>query len=187
MMRLLIALVLTLPCRAQTPRFWKVFEPRPQTYVGTRDSGYAGRFSASLRSTDQASAKTYGLYVQEIQADHFRGGRLRLSGFLRSQLEREAWCGLWVRVEGRKGPPLAFENMGQRPVTRHTPWTSYQIEVDVPPQAESIHFGALLTGQGQIWVDDLRLELVGKPAPGQLELRKLRNLPVDPSNLGFEE
>jgi hypothetical protein len=181
-MRVLLIVLLSLPCHAQ--RNWEVFTPRAQTYVGSREAGYQSKYSASLRSTPRASQTTYGLYVQDLRTSAYRGCRLRLSGYLRTQIEN-GWAGLWLRADrGKK--PLAFDNMQSRPVRSKTDWNRYQIEVDIPADADSLHYGALLNGLGQMWVDDLKLEIVGTPPPGLIELRKLRTL-QEPSNLGFEE
>lgn len=181
-MRIALLVLLSMPCQAQ--RNWEVFCPRPQTYAGSREAGYQSRYSASLRSTEKASESTYGLYVQDIDASLYRGCRLRLSGALRTQIDK-GWAGLWLRADAGK-KPLAFDNMQSRPVRSKTDWNRYQIEVDIPAQADSLHYGALLNGLGQIWIDDLKLEIVGNPPPGLAELRRLRNL-KEPSNLGFEE
>lgn len=181
-MRIIFFLLLTLPCQAQ--RNWQVFTPRDHTYVGSREPGYQSKYSASLRSTEKASESSYALYVQDIDASLYRGCRLRLSGYVRTQIDK-GWAGLWLRADAA-GKPLAFENMQSKPVRSKTDWNRYQIEVDIPAQADSLHYGALLNGQGQIWIDQLKLEIVGNPPPGLSELRKLRNL-KEPSNLGFEE
>lgn len=182
-MRIVLLFLLTIPCQAQ--RNWQVFAPREQTYVGSREAGYQSKYSASLRSTEKASDSSYALYVQDIDASLYRGCRLRLSGFLRTQLDG-GWAGLWLRADGPKQKPLAFENMQSKALRESREWNRYQIEIDIPAQAESLHYGALLNGRGQMWVDDLKLEIVGNPPPGLAEMRKLRTL-KEPTNLGFEQ
>ena len=62
----------------------------------------------------------------------------------------------------------------------------YEIVLDVPEQADQISFGLLLTGKGQVWMDDLKFEVVGKDVPttdGGLNQR----IPKEPTNLDFEE
>lgn len=170
---------------AEPARDWQMFEPRPNTYACSRETGHTGRFCLSLRSTARALDSSYGLVVQDLRADHYRGCRLRLSGYLRCQVE-SGWCGLWLRVDGAHGRPLAFENMQKRPILGTSGWSLYQIELDVPVEAESLHYGGLLNGRGQIWLDDFKLERLGEAPAGLVELRKLRGL-SEPSNLGFEQ
>lgn len=184
-MRILLLVQLALPCWAQPPRDWQIFTSRPKTYLGTRESGYQSKYSASLTSTPQASASTYALYVQDLDAGHYRGCRIRLSGWLRTRLDG-GWAGLWLRADGPKGPPLAFENMQRQSINGVQDWRKYQFEIDIPAQAQSLHYGALLNGLGQIWADNLKLEIIGEAPTGLTEVRKLRILD-QPSNLGFEQ
>ena len=179
-------ILLLLPALAEVGQNWGMFAPREQTYVSSREPGHSGRYCASLRSLERATDDSYGLVVQDVDAENYRGRRVRLIGYLRCQLQ-SGWCGLWMRVDPIKGAPLAFENMQKRPVKGNTEWTRYQIELDVPAQADSLHYGGLLNGRGQIWLDDFQIEVVGLETPGLAEVKKLRKLPLEPSNLGFEK
>jgi hypothetical protein len=183
---LMLWILLFLPALGQLGQGWEMFAPREQTYVSSREPGHSGRYSASLRSLPGATDESYALVVQRVDALNYRGSRVRLSGYLRCQLQ-SGWSGLWLRVDPIKGPPLAFENMQKRPVTGHTEWNRYQIELDVPAQADSLNYGGLLSGRGQVWLDDFQIEVVGLATPGLTEMRKLRKLPVEPCNLGFEK
>ena len=184
-MRILLFLSLSLPVWAAPPRHWEVFTSRPKTYVATREPGYQSKYSASLAATDQARADTYALYVQDIDAGHYRGCRVRLSGRLRTRIAM-GWAGLWLRADPLKGPPLAFENMQKNQITGIQDWKQVQFEIDIPAQTQSLHYGALINGMGQIWADNLKLEIIGEAPPGLTEMRKLRILD-EPANLGFEE
>lgn len=181
----LLWLCLALPGWASPPKDWQVFTSRPKTYVGTREPGHQSKYSASLTSTAQASNTTYALYVQDIDAGHYRGCRIRLSGWLRTRLDG-GWAGLWLRADGPKGPPLAFENMQNSAILGVQDWKKYQFEMDIPAQTQSLHYGALLNGFGQIWADNLKLEIIGEAPPGLSEMKKLRILD-EPTNLGFEQ
>ncbi len=43
-----------------------------------------------------------------------------------------------------------------------TPWTRYQISLDVPASATNISFGVLHVGKGTAWFDWLQVEIDGK-------------------------
>jgi hypothetical protein len=60
---------------------------------------------------------------------------------------------------------LAFDNMQDRPITGTKDWTRYEVVVDVAPEATDIAFGALLSGSGHLWIDDLAFEIVGPKVP----------------------
>jgi hypothetical protein len=77
---------------------------------------------------------------------------------LRQDGRRDDRLRLWLRVD----PNLGFDNMRDRGVQGTTAWGRYEVILDVPLNATEIAFGALLSGNGTLWVDDLNLEAVGK-------------------------
>jgi hypothetical protein len=90
------------------------------------------------------------------------GGKARLSGWLKTKDVTGGFGGLWLRIDGGE-MSLGFDNMRDRGPRGTTEWTRYQVDLDVPQEAHAIAFGALLAGDGTVWVDDLALEaLPGK-------------------------
>jgi hypothetical protein len=55
--------------------------------------------------------------------------------------------------------------MQERPIVQNTDWARYDVVLDVPPNAVGISLGALLDGQGQVWLNDVALEPVGRDVP----------------------
>lgn len=115
----------------------------------------AGRVERDAESTGGFSALTRAIPVD------FAGTTLALEGDLRSR-DVAGWCGLWMRVDGTAGA-LAFDNMQDRAVTGTTDWSHYRIELPLVEGAREIYFGALLSGEGVIWVDDFVLTVDGDP------------------------
>jgi hypothetical protein len=82
----------------------------------------------------------------------------------------------------------AFDNMQNRAIKGTQPWTAYDVVLDVPEDATGISFGVLLAGAGEVWINDVSFEVVGKdvpvtsPAPAQAPA-----LPSHPVNLKFTE
>lgn len=171
---------------AETPQGWFRAGSHPKEYEMTVDRAvtHGGKASALLKSiTPQTSG--FGTLMQTFKADTFRGQRVRMSGYVRAK-EVGDWAGLWMRVDGPKNEPLAFDNMQQRAVKGTRDWQKYEIVLDVPEPAGQIAFGLLLTGKGQVWMDDLKFEVVGKNVPttgGGLQ----QPGPEGPKNLDFEE
>lgn len=132
--------------------------------------------------------------MQSVRAEAFLARRLRFSADLRC---RNADCGtLWLRVDGRERPSLAFDNMLDRtidgPVSGDRGWTRRSVVLDVPEAAGSLHYGIFLKGYGQVWARDLRLEPVG--ADVAVTGGPRRAVPHDsdwlaalPANLDFRE
>ena len=91
----------------------------------------------------------------------FQGRALELRGYMRTESVTE-WAGLWLREDGEAGQ-VAFDNMQDRALRGTTQWTEYRITLPLAESASSVVFGALLAGEGKVWVDDLQLLVDGKP------------------------
>jgi hypothetical protein len=153
---------------------------------------HGGKSSGLLRSTGD-DAGPFGTFLQAVLADKYRGKRLRLSAFVKSE-DVADWAGLWMRVDGKEKTTLAFDNMMNRPVKGTTPWTRYEIVLDVPDDAHSVYFGLLAAGKGKVWVDDMAIEVVDKDValtgldvmPMDRQGDPPQGLPEAPKNLDFE-
>ncbi len=137
-----------------------------------------------------------GTFTQWFRADQYRGKRLRLTGYIKTQgVEANRGAGLWMRIDGKEQTSLAFDNMNGRRPDGTTDWKSYDVVLDIPDNAEEIYFGCLLAGPGQAWVDDLKFEVVGKdvastkldtPANDRPKGNPLIEMGNNPKNLDFE-
>lgn len=147
---------------------------------------HGGKQSGRIAYVGEAKpgASAFGTLVQGITPDEFRGQRIRYSGYVRTEKVDDGWAGLWMRVDGPEtDKPLAFDNMesSKRPIVGTTGWTEYEIVLDVPKEATAISFGLLLSGQGTVWVDDLKLQKA-EPATPTTDTK----LSATPQNLDFE-
>ncbi|MFK7956800.1 MAG: hypothetical protein AB8B96_11975 [Lysobacterales bacterium] len=124
--------------------------------------------------------KPFGTLMQKISASDYKGTRIRLSARIRTIDALSA--AMWMRVDGRKKPTLQFDNMHDRPITGSTDWAEYSIVLDVPQNAESIFFGVLSTGKGEVQFDDFTLETVNLSVPSTNSQRPS----TKPENLDFE-
>jgi hypothetical protein len=77
----------------------------------------------------------------------------------------EGWGGIWMRVDDVDKPGTSFDNMQNRPAKGTADWTPYAIVLDVSDNAAGIYFGTLTSGKGQLWITDLRFEVVGTDVP----------------------
>ena len=172
--------------QANAPKGWFIAGSHPREYVASvdRDSPRNGKGSAHFESA-VLKPGGFGTMMQVFWPGDFRGKRVRLAGHARSQ-EVNDWAGLWMRVDGPGGKSLAFDNMQDRPIKGTTDWTKYEIVLDVPEQAEQIAYGVLLTGRGDVWLDDLKFEIVGN-AVATTGDAKSGKVPPAPLNLDFEQ
>ncbi|WP_148306613.1 hypothetical protein [Gemmatirosa kalamazoonensis] len=134
------------------------------TDLSRRDGGQ-GEGGGTIRSL-VATPRHVATLQQSIRADLYRGQRVRLSGFLKTGAQAGTFgmASLWMRVDGPSGLE-STDYMQDRPIMQNTAWARYEVVLDVPPNAVGISLGALLEGQGQVWLDDVALEPVGLDVP----------------------
>jgi hypothetical protein len=125
--------------------------------------------------------------MQTAGPGEYLGKRVRLSAYVKADSIGD-WASVWMRVDGpiQRGQPklLAFDNMQSRPLKGTFDWKRVEIVLDVPRDAMDVAFGILLTGSGEVWLDDLKFEIVPDSVP---LTGRVRPSPEVPSNLDFEK
>ncbi|MCB9196309.1 MAG: hypothetical protein H6598_08805 [Flavobacteriales bacterium] len=148
------------------PDGWFAAGSQPKDYYMGRDleTFRNGKQSATIRST-KTKIKGFGTLMQTCDADDFLNKRIKFSGYMKSENVTE-WAGFWFRIDGKPGEKsLGFDNMGDRPIVGTTDWHYYEIILDVPKESLTLNYGALLSGTGQIWFDDIKIEIIDKDTP----------------------
>ncbi len=123
--------------------------------VAVHGGRYAGRIDRDPESGGRFSTFTTSLPVT------FSGETLELSGWLRTE-DVVGFAGLWLRQDGPSGS-VQFDNMQSRNLSGSTEWTEYRITLPLDERARTVFLGALLVGEGTVWVDDLELLVDGVP------------------------
>ena len=165
------------------PEGWVKAGSVPERYdMGTDPgAGQKGGNAATIKSIGIPNG--FGTLMQTIAADNYKGKRIRLTGYIKTK-DVMTSAGLWFRVDGKDGgQPLAFDNMQNRPIAGNTDWVKCRIVLDVPKNAAVIAYGALLTGAGQIWFDNLKFDVVGSNVP----TTDKTEVPKAPTNLNFRK
>ncbi len=173
------------------PTGWFKAGSNPKSYDMGIDKGVGqdGKNAATIKSIDE-HIDGFGTLMQSCLADHYLGKRVRMSGLLKSKDVVE-WAGFWLRID-QKGSQqsLGFDNMHDgkedRSMTGTNDWTKCEIVLDVPLNASSFGYGALLSGTGQIWFDNIKFEVVDSSVPttGKETDSMISN--TEPVNLDFE-
>lgn len=102
-------------------------------------------------------AGAFGVMGQGVPAGIARGKQITLAGWIKTDAVDGGYAGLWLRIDGPEKTMLLLDNMQARGVRGTTPWTRYEVVLAVPEDAEGFAFGAILTGHGAAWVDDVSL------------------------------
>lgn len=111
----------------------------------------------------ETGGTTFGVGTATFPAKMAAGHHIKYSGFIRTEGVTQGYAGLWWRNDGANGKPLSLDNMGDRGAKGTTPWTRYEISVDVPADATHINFGVHHAGNGTAWFDSLQVEIDGVP------------------------
>ncbi len=173
------------------PTGWFKAGSDPKSYdMGIdKGTGQDGKNAATIKSIDE-NIDGFGTLMQTCLADQYLGKRVRMSGLLKTQNVSD-WSGFWLRID-QKGSQqsLGFDNMHDgkedRSLTGTNEWTKCEIVLDVPLNASSFGYGALLSGTGQIWFDKIKFEVVDSSVPttGKEADGMMSN--TEPVNLDFE-
>ncbi|WP_420617407.1 hypothetical protein [Candidatus Palauibacter sp.] len=153
---------------AQMPDAWVLVGQDAEDYRLRLDPEVAHSGSSSMRLEARGNRRRsqWAASVQLVDAITYRGQRMRLRGYLRADDVDSG--GLWVRVDGilkGKYAMLALDNSEDRRVEGTQDWETREIVVDIPPEGVTILIGAMITGDGELWVDDLSFEAVAEDVP----------------------
>jgi hypothetical protein len=147
--------------------WWGAFKETNYEISSDKSVYHDGAASACLKSVEPKIKSNYdfGVITGALFPDSLKGKRVRMNGWLKTESITD-WAGLWMRVDGKNwGQTYSFDNMWKRRIKGTTDWKKYEIVLDVPQQATSIYFGALLNGNGKLWLDEIKFDVVGNDVP----------------------
>jgi hypothetical protein len=183
---------------------WEVMTDRDGEYVAAVEPmrrPYGQGWAAAMLGSIGADPAGNSALAQSIRADEYRGRRVRLTGWVKTAIgDYAGQAGLWMRVDGARDV-LVADFMTDRAIAGTRDWAAYTVVLDVPRDAVGITFGLALTGAGQVWLDDLAFEVVGREVPPTNHLAResyggplarprflaYRSAPARPVNLDFEQ
>lgn len=165
---------------------WSLSGSNPELYDLMADSTvcHTGTQSGLLYSKAEVDQQQFATMMQGFQAREYRGKRLKLSCFLKTESADK--CGAWMRIDNIGGDTIQFDNMDSRSLEGTIDWNHYSIVLDVPEDSATIHFGVLLIGKGKVWADGFRFEEVNEKVP-TTNLFSEEQLPAQPTNLDFRD
>jgi erythromycin esterase len=112
------------------------------------------------RSADRRYGETFGGFLQRIDGAAYRGKRIKLRVMARVEAavpDDQAYLRLRVGVPGA----VVFDSRTDHPVTS-ADWRAYEIEADVPDNADAISYGLHMVGKGRAWLDAVSIEVIAK-------------------------
>jgi C-terminal processing protease CtpA/Prc len=144
---------------AKLPDGWSVFGSGYDLKIDEAERK-SGKYSVLIQSPAVIPANAFGSTSFTAPAN-YQGKEIELRGFLKLKDVADGFAGLFLRIDG-DGGVLGFDNMQSRGLAGSKDWTEYSIKLPFPEDGTRIVFGALLTGKGQVWVDDFQILIDGK-------------------------
>ena len=171
------------------PKDWFKAGDKPGSYdMGIeKGAGLDGKNAATIKSVDK-KINGFGTLMQECEPGHFLGKRVKMSAYVKSENVKDS-VGLWFRVDqANSKQPLSFDNMQNRSIKGTTDWAKYEIILDVPVNASMLAYGALISGTGQIWFNNITFEVVDNTVKttGYINSEQSK-IQIEPMNLNFEK
>ncbi|HSC81407.1 MAG TPA: glyoxalase superfamily protein [Chitinolyticbacter sp.] len=151
------------------PQGWVRAGSRPDLYLMGLDTAvrHHDRPTAVIRCVlREEAARSYdkdpgfGTLMQTIKAQAYRGQRLRLRAALRTEAALSVQ--MWLRIDSKFTRGIRFDNMDNRPLRGSHEWTTVDIVLQVPEEAEQVSYGFFVTGTGAAWASGFALEVVGR-------------------------
>lgn len=154
---------------------WEVTGSRPEAYE-VRCDGLSATCKSVVFRSSQWAGEPYGMasLSHNMSAVPYRGQRVEFSGDVRPG-GLKGWAGLWIRVDGADGKPLAFDNMQDRPLRGTSAFSVQRVVVDVPMDASRIVFGTMVHGPGALHIRELKFYSVPVETPLTDMLVPLKN------------
>ncbi len=151
----------TEPCTDD--RNWHAFIVGPKPGVIAHDEKVSRNGHPTTRFTVPPMVQRYGYFDSaDRNIEPYLGKRIRMTAWLKCE-NVTGPSGLQMHVNGPGFRKIADDNMrGKRPLRGTTDWQKYETIADVPAQTQSIYSGLELIGAGTIWIDDVKLEVVGR-------------------------
>jgi hypothetical protein len=117
-----------------------------------------GNDSGFIKSKN-ANLKSFGTMMQVYAAQQYRGKRVRMSAFVKTDNVIKG-SALWMRVDSPNYHNASYGSMEKRSIWGTRDWKEYEVVLDVPDDCELITLALVLSGTGQVWINNIKLQEV---------------------------
>lgn len=140
------------------PEGWRVQDSGHHAVGADCEAARAGRCALRIEGLAGAGPGRFLALAQPLGPGPAAGHRLKLTGWVRAEGVEDGWAGLWMRADV-ESKTVVLENMHREGPRGTAGWKPFEISIDVPANATLVSFGALLSGRGTAWFDDLALSV----------------------------
>jgi hypothetical protein len=180
----LLVLLLSFSPTETLPEGWFKAGSAPDQYeMGLDAEVYMDGTGAAYIESKDKKTRGFGTLMQTCSAKEYHNTKIKMTGYIKAE-NVEGWAGMWLRVDAMDFEyPLGFDNMGDRPIKGTTDWVKCEIVLEVPENSSTLNFGALLSGTGKIWFDNITFEIVPTDTETTASEKQLER----PTNTSFDE
>lgn len=148
---------------------WRTNESALKDYSFAVDRTQRTKGDASASISAIQNTPNNGQLFQVVDAIPLRGSRVQFTADMRTKGARRR-AGLWLRAHDAQGRLVAMKQtllIGSEYTTSgDIEWTTVDVVMDVPTQADVVSYGITMGGEGQAWVDNVRVEVPGSATTG---------------------
>jgi C-terminal processing protease CtpA/Prc len=120
---------------------------------------HGGKASVLIEPAGEKLPNSFGCIAYSIPAN-YEAKEIELIAYMKLNNVNDGPIGLMLRIDGSSGM-LGFENMQSKNIVGTKDWTRFSVKLPYPRGAQTIFIGAILSGKGQLWVDDFQVLLDG--------------------------
>ncbi|MFZ6010035.1 MAG: peptidase S41 [Bacteroidota bacterium] len=121
---------------------------------------HSGKASVLIEPTGAIAPNSFGCVAYAIPSQ-FEAKEIELRAYMKLEKVEDGPISLMLRIDGSSGI-LGFGSTEGDNVQGTKDWTLFSVKIPFPENAKTIYIGSILSGRGQLWVDDFQLLLDGK-------------------------
>ena len=140
---------------------------------------HGGKYSALIEPMGEKSPNTFGCIATGIPSK-YDAKEIELRAYMKYSNVVNGPIGLMIRIDGESGVE-GFENMQGRNIQGTKDWSLFSVKIPYPERSSTIFIGAILSGEGKLWVDDLQILLDGRDIR-EAKIKTPKQYPADQDN-----
>lgn len=141
------------------PDSWFIWGNGYNVFQDTSEK-HSGKVCIYMSPSDNKTEDSFGCIAQSIPAN-FDGISIKASVFVKYENVRDGYVGLLLRIDS-ESEIIAFDNMERDSIHGTSDWRKLTVSLDYPKNAKTIYLGAILSGNGKVWVDDFDITIDDK-------------------------
>ncbi len=147
----------------KTPDKWHLMSPNAKKYSVSIDSTVrrSGLNSVLIASIDTAVNPQYAGIGYMLPAGYL-GKEIKVKGWMKTENIKGSLA-LMLGVYDAEGNTLQFENLQNKRLRGSKEWKQYSVTLPLSADAQNVHIGPILIGEGKLWIDDIEVFVDGVP------------------------